>query len=225
MAGREDATSWGGSTRRSIHPERVTKQPRFRRLVAVGVTSLVGLASLACSSDGATLASPPPSTAVTAPASSSVPTTTVSKWTADEQAVVTTYETFVVATHEAAATNDPMLASFVASTTGVLLSTIRTTMAQRHASGLGSRPAVPTKSRGVVVSAAVNGDSAKVTACDVDDTVVYRLATGETVNDETATQRATARLERTDGVWKVAAHQPAGEELAGDEVDRCVAGF
>ena len=50
----------------------------------------------------------------------------------------------------------------------------------------------------------VAGDTATVETCGVDDSVVYDAATGNVINDDVVTVRASSTLERDGDHWKLA---------------------
>lgn len=69
--------------------------------------------------------------------------------------------------------------------------------------GLAFRPsAAPINFRQVRV-VSIDGDSAVVQECYVDDGVVYRSATGEVVDDSVTSQNVRGELQRVDGKWRV----------------------
>lgn len=63
--------------------------------------------------------------------------------------------------------------------------------------------AAPTGVQSVTV-VSVDGDSAEVRECFVDDALVLDRATGAVVNDDLVTLSSRATVRRVDGVWKVA---------------------
>ena len=59
-----------------------------------------------------------------------------------------------------------------------------------------------TERRPTIVS--IDGDEATIQDCSINDTIVYRVATGEVVDDSTVTRSVSATMRKVDGVWKLA---------------------
>jgi hypothetical protein len=97
--------------------------------------------------------------------------------------------------------NAPALAEFA---TGEQLAAVVEETQANLDQGLSIREAdQPANFRRVRV-VSIEGESAVVQECFVDDAVVLRRDTGEVVNNEVATHNVRGELERVDGVWKVA---------------------
>ena len=54
-----------------------------------------------------------------------------------------------------------------------------------------------------MIISTVNWDSTGLD-CSINDTIVYRVATGEVVDDSTVTRSVSATMRKVDGVWKLA---------------------
>lgn len=74
---------------------------------------------------------------------------------------------------------------------------------QRRDQGLALRAAEDPVGEHRVKIVSVEGDTATLQACVTDDDVVYRVATGEVVNDRIATRNIEAMMRRLEGDWKL----------------------
>jgi hypothetical protein len=96
---------------------------------------------------------------------------------------------------------DPALAEFA---TGEQLSVVVAETQANLDDGVAFRPAdQPINFREVRV-VSVDGDSAVVQECVVDDQVIFRRDTDEVVNDAVATRNVRGELTRVDGRWRLA---------------------
>lgn len=96
--------------------------------------------------------------------------------------------------------DDPQLAEFA---TGEQLENVVAETRRRRDEGLAlRRPDNSISERDVVVSE-VNGDEASLQDCSVNDGIIYRVATGEVVNDDVVTQSVSATMRRVDGEWRL----------------------
>lgn len=72
------------------------------------------------------------------------------------------------------------------------------------ADGEAARSAAPSQYSVEIQAASAQSDgSVLLHVCRVDDSVVYKVATGEIVNDEVVTKTIDARMVNEDGAWKV----------------------
>jgi hypothetical protein len=221
---------YGRPTTQHIGVGRVIKERSagFPVALALAVAALAAGCRVSDGASPATTQRPGETSTTIAPASpppvADSTSTTVSPWNPDEQAIVDVYQDFLVAVSDSAAAGSGDLPSLERTATGDLLTTIRRTLALKDEGGLRTRRAEPSKARATVYWTSVKGDAAHLAACVVDDSVVYRLATGEVVNDSVVTVRKVARFERAGGAWKVAAQQPKDDEVPGEVMDQCLAG-
>ena len=96
---------------------------------------------------------------------------------------------------------DPALARYA---TGRQLEAVIAETQKNLDEGLALRPnPEPANYRRVEVTS-VDGDSAVVQECFVDDALVVTVDTGDVVNDTVATHNVRAELQRVDGQWRVA---------------------
>lgn len=96
--------------------------------------------------------------------------------------------------------DDPRLAELAAE---AQLTNVTDETKRRSADGLALRRPdnSVTERRPTVV--AINGDEATIQDCAVNDDVVYRVATGEVVDDSVVTRSVSATMRRIGGEWKV----------------------
>lgn len=87
--------------------------------------------------------------------------------------------------------------------TGAQLDNVREETRQRAEDGLAFRrpPDSITERRPRIVS--VDGDTATIQDCAINDSIVYRVATGEVVDDTVATRSVTATMRLVDGQWRL----------------------
>ena len=91
--------------------------------------------------------------------------------------------------------------------TGDQLTNVVAETQQRKDSGLALRAAEdPVKERRVRL-VDVQGDTASIQDCATNDDVVYRVATGEVLDDSVVTRNISAEMRLIDGQWRLAAAQ------------------
>ena len=96
---------------------------------------------------------------------------------------------------------DPALAEFA---TGEQLQAVVAETQTNLDEGLAFRPAEQPADFQQVRVVSIDGDTAVVQDCRVDDEVVYRRDTGEVVNDAVATHNVRGELARVEGRWRLA---------------------
>ena len=102
---------------------------------------------------------------------------------------------------------DPDSAKLRDLATGDQLGNVVAETQQRKDSGLALRTADdPVKERRVQVIE-VQGDTATIQDCATNDDVVYRVATGEVLDDSVVTRNISAEMRLVDGQWRLAAAQ------------------
>lgn len=145
------------------------------------------------------------STSTSSTTSSSSTTTTTVAPEDDEQAIIDQYLGFWDARFEANSEpvnpDLPALADFA---TGAQLENVIAETQRRQDNGLAVR--LPDDSVGDrrVKVASVDGDEAILLDCATNDTVLYRVDTGEVVDDSVATRSIEATMRLVDGIWRLA---------------------
>ena len=119
--------------------------------------------------------------------------------------------------------SNPDSPDLAATTSGVLLTTVKRELTQRRAAGIATKSPPNSKAAIQVVSVTNSGNNADLSSCEVDDTIVYHVGDGSIVNADVGTIRYAAHLELQDGTWKVAARNQVGNILPGEEMQTCVA--
>lgn len=87
--------------------------------------------------------------------------------------------------------------------TGEQLETVIDETRQRRDDGLSLRTAEPSRTDHTVAVVSSTADRAELQDCFVNDGVVYRLATGEVVDDSVVTRNVAAVMVLVEGVWKL----------------------
>lgn len=194
------------------HHHRTTDSPMWRAAIALAAACLV---VGSCSGDDDAI----PDSSST---SSSTSSTSISSQTSepdgasstttapdDVQALVTArYLEFWEARFEANTEPvDPDSARLRDLATGEQLTNVIAETQQRRDSGLALRAADdPVKERRVRL-VDVQGDTATIQDCATNDDVVYRVATGEVLDDSVVTRNISAEMRLVDGQWRLAAAQ------------------
>ncbi len=96
---------------------------------------------------------------------------------------------------------DPRLPQFA---TGQQLDNVLLETRQRRDKGLALRRPDPSVYVRRVKLVSVNGETASLQDCVTNDGIVYRVATGEVVDDSVVTRNLTATMRRVDGTWRLA---------------------
>lgn len=170
----------------------------------------VVLVVAACSDDDGQSASSTSSTTSSSPATTSTTTlTTTTPETTDgadtlEQELIDRYTTFWDVRFEANQAppnpDDPRLAEYA---TGAQLENVRAETTSRRDEGLAVREAAdPVTSHDVTV-VDVSGDEASLQDCFVNDAVVYRIDSGEVVDDSVVTRSVAVVMVKVEGAWKL----------------------
>lgn len=160
----------------------------------------------ACGGDSGSSAAPTPSstasTTITPPSSTNLTTST----TVDPAGeVVARYKQFWEVRFEVSRNpvnpNDPRLAQFA---TGRQLDNVVTETRQRLDQGLAVRRPEPSASKNRVKVIEVGSDTARLQDCATNDGIVYRVATGQVLDDGVVTRSVEATMRRVEGVWRLA---------------------
>lgn len=190
--------------------------PRGREAVAVtrgpGIAALLAVAALlagACNGSGEPSASNTTTTSTRAPArastTSTISTTDASDDSSDEEQVTQAYLRFwdvrLDANGEPPDPDHPELASVA---TGEQLENVIAETRRRLDQGLSLRTPESTVMSHDVTVVRISDSEAELQDCFVNDGIVYRIASGEVVDDEVVTRNVSGRMEYLDGQWKLA---------------------
>lgn len=149
-------------------------------------------------------AAPSSTLSTTVPSSSAtIPTTSTTADPAVE--IVARYKQFwevrFEVNHTPVNPADPRLAQFA---TGKQLDNVVMETRQRLDQGLALRRPEPSVSKNRVKVVQVAGDTASLQDCSTNDGIVYRVATGQVLDDGVVTRSVEATMRRVDGVWRLA---------------------
>lgn len=165
--------------------------------------ALMVLLVMAACSDDESVAEPTTSTGST---QVDEPTSTTSTTAPSlEEQLVERYQAFWDARHQASRDPvDPDHPGLREYATGEQLKQVLDEVRQRAEQGIAFRRPDSSVARSKVRVTEVSTDEATLQECVVDDTVVYRIATEEVVDDDVMTYNVEATMRRTDGRWKLA---------------------
>lgn len=172
----------------------------------------VALLASGCSDDDApssATTTEEPGTTTSDPITTTTESTTTSLTTSvpadnDEAAIVERYLQFWDVRFETNShpvnPDDPRLATLA---TGPQLENVITETQQRLDAGMALRRPEDsvTERRPRVVE--ITGDTATIQDCSVNDSIVYRVATGEVIDDSVVTRSVTATMRKADGEWRI----------------------
>lgn len=203
-----------------------------RPLTAVALLTLTALVGCSATPESATptergtsavpttVRSTSPTTPTSSGASIAPDTTVGASFSSDQLAVIDAHAAAIAAIDSARAKadpNDPALPTVLAHD---MLRDTRIDIDQRTRQGIGSRRPDGSRSRIVVLAVSIDGPSAILTTCEVDDAVAYRVADGSIVNDKVATAKWGVAMTRAGGEWKLAGRQQQAT-WPGEEMDVC----
>lgn len=148
----------------------------------------------------------PDTTGVTAAGSSAPATSAAVTTTIDPAAdIAARYKQFWDVRYEANRNpvnpSDPRFAQFA---TGKQLDNVVTETRQRRDQGLAIRRPDSSVSRNRVKVLEVTSDTARLQDCATNDGIVYRVATGQVVDDSVVTRSVEATMLKVDGAWRLA---------------------
>ena len=183
---------------------------RALRLVIVGLVALAacssddGTAAVSSSSTTSTTSTSPTSTSSTPPSSSTTATSDDDRDVEIVDRYVAFWDARFEANTEPVNPEDPDLAEYA---TGAQLENVREETRQRADAGLAlRRPAdTVTERRPTVIE--VDGDVATLQDCAINDTIVYRVATGEVIDDSVVTRSVSATMRLVEGKWRLESTQ------------------
>ena len=182
--------------------------PSQLRAGLLAATVLVAVGSVACGSRDDQIPSTPERTTESSTTTASVTSTAPDSTTPESGDLIPRYEAFWAARFEAnqAPVNPdhPGLREFA---TGSQLANVIEETTRRRDEGLALRRPDKSVARRSITIVSNDGHQASLQDCAVNDGVVYRVASGEIVDDSVVTLSIEATLERIDGQWKVATTQ------------------
>lgn len=183
----------------SLPRERSSRTGIVRRCPAAFLLLIALTVLSACSGDDDSVADPTSTTRPTA----STTTTEAEDPVATE--IANRYERFwevrLAANREPVNPDDSRLAELAINSQ---LDQVVTETRQRREQGLALRSPESSVTEHRVKVVRVDGDAASVQDCITDGDIVYRVATGETIDDKVVTRNVMATMRRVDGVWKLA---------------------
>lgn len=193
-----------------LHPTTGDPAIRQRRARIVAIALALAVLVAACSGgDSATPASTSDGDrSSTTSSTSATSSTTSAPATSDgksiEDEIVARYVGFWEARFEAnAGTPDPDDPALREYATGEQLETVVAETARRLEDGVALRAADPSRADHAVTVVSVGADQAELQDCFVNDGVVYRVSTGEVVDDAVVTRNVSADMVLVEGVWKL----------------------
>lgn len=180
--------------------------PHRRTRALYLVLAIVLLAG--CSDDGSSAdptTTSESSTTTEATTTTAVPdTTTTSEPATDEEQILAAVDGFWQVLLDSSAPPDPEHPDLERYMTGAQLERSQAVVENRLRLGQAVRPAEPSRYAHENELVTVDGANATVTSCEIDDLVLYDLASGMVLNDATYTREWTLRLEMAAGSWKIA---------------------
>ncbi len=156
----------------------------------------------AATTTAAPTVAPAPTTATTVP-TTTVPATTTTA-VDEEAAVIAAYLAYWDAFFAVTNPGQPDSPLIDQVATGEAAERLRDVAADRLATNLATRLPEPSVSSHSVSVVAIEGDTAEIRDCLVDDSYKLDLATGEITDDAVATSLLAVRMVRTEQGWKLA---------------------
>ena len=178
----------------------------WRRAASVLISGVLVVLLPACGGGGDSGGAAAPGTTGGTTASSTPTTSTPVTTTMDPAAdVAARYKQFWEVRYEANRNpvnpSDPRFAQFA---TGKQLDNVVTETRQRRDQGLAIRRPDPTVSRNRVKVLEVSNETARLQDCATNDGIVYRVATGQVLDDSVVTRSVEATMVKVDGMWRLA---------------------
>jgi hypothetical protein len=170
------------------------------RTWSITAVALLALAAIGCSNDGEAL----PGTTTTTRAETTTTTTTTEPERPVEEEVVERYEAFWEARFEA--NTDPVnpdhpgLREYA---TGAQLENVIEETERNAREGRAFRRPENSQGRRTVDVTRIDGGTAVLQDCVVNDGIVYRVDTGEVLDDSVVTHNVEATMVQVDGEWKL----------------------
>ncbi len=165
-----------------------------------------------------------PNTASTSSGTSGAPGTTTgtkaTRFSADQQTVIDAHEAAIRAIVKARAASDARDADLPSVLAHDMLRDTRIDIDQRAKQGIASKRPDQSKSRIEYVTVSIDGSTATLTTCEIDDAIAYRVSDGSIINDKIGTAKWGVSMLVEDGAWKLAGrHQVTTWQ--GEEMDAC----
>jgi hypothetical protein len=172
-----------------------------KRVWIAALAGVVMVGGVACGGDDDEESMEP-----TASSTTEAPTTTLNEETRKEEAAKAAYLAYWDAYMQATAEPvDPQLPAMQDLMTGDHQRVVTRNLENRQARGEAARRPAGSQAIHEIQSAELQPDgSVKITECEVDDAVVYVVATGAVINDALVTKLAIADMVENDGSWRVA---------------------
>lgn len=139
----------------------------------------------------------------------------------DEVAVIAAHDRALRAIDQARLAADPEDPALPTLLTPEMLRDTRIDIHQRSIEGLATRAGADDMAGVRYLEVQAVGDSARLTTCEVDGTVVYRVADGSIVNGDVVTAKWSVLMRRTPEGWKVASRYETAK-WPGREMSQCV---
>jgi hypothetical protein len=170
-----------------------------------GIAVLVAVAALAPGACGGNDGEEE-STDTTAATTTSAPTTTLDEETEKEDAAKAAYlaywDAYMEATAEPVNPQHPAMQQLM---TGDHQRVVTRDLEARQARGEAARLPTDSQLQHEVLSADLQSDgSVHITECEVNDAIIYEVASGAVINDDVVTKLATATMVDDGGSWKIA---------------------
>ena len=164
---------------------------------------VLAIAGVACSGDDDDAAVPDGTTTTT---SSTAPTSTTAKPASIEDEVTARYLAYwdarLAANEEGAPESDDELRDLA---TGAQLEQVLEETVRNREEGIAFRRPESSVAEHRVSIIEIADDVARLHDCSVNDGIVYRVATGEVIDDSVGTNSVEATMRLVDGVWKLEA--------------------
>jgi hypothetical protein len=175
------------------------------RVLVLGALAIVGL-TVACGQDAPESGSRPSSVSGPQPsmnATTTAPGTTSTTWTPQQQEIVDALRRAMAAWDRAAEVGHGFIPEMEASFVDPMLSHTRNVIFDDRRKGVLAKYPVNSVHELTPLQVSFDQDTGKVTACLVDDAVMYEVTSGSIVNDHVVTALVRFTMRRVDGSWKV----------------------
>jgi hypothetical protein len=194
---------------RPHHGSRGLASTRRGPLLGVLAALLVLAACSPASTDLTATTEPVLSPLPSSPATTSgTPSELTSRWSPPEQSVLGAYDAAMTAFDLATAEPpNPDQADLAATTVDPVLTDVRNLAATWKGFGQALRYPADSVHTITALSVEINGDTATIETCNVDDGILYEPATGTVLNNKVTTAHDRATMTLVDGTWKLSTRQ------------------
>jgi hypothetical protein len=180
----------------------------MRRLVALALSVLLAMSFTACGSDDEPdTADDTRATTIAATEPSDGTSTTTAAVDETEAEILAAVDGYWSTIQRANRAPDPDMPELLLVATGFALDQARLNLRERRDLGQASRSPEPSVYRHEPIVQSVDGETAVVSDCSVDDTLLYEVDTGLVVNDDVATLQWRTTVVRDSEGWKVSANE------------------